>query len=135
MCIHDLTSQGIFSGDSLGFLQEGSNAIIIVSGFDLELALVSIDKLSAIKPKYIFAAHGTAIREPGEFIESVRKTTKGYGDIILEGLKTGENQEKIAERLMKYHKEHNPDDSRSTLRRFDEIIPWYVAYFKKKGLA
>lgn len=135
MSLYDSQSRELFSGDSLGFLHMGTNSVIIVAGFDLEQALASIDRLAALKPKRVHAAHGTAEREAGEFIQSVRATTKDYGDIILEAMKTGKGNEEMEQRLMQYQKEHNPGDPRTTLRRFDEIIPWYVAYFKRKGLA
>jgi len=135
ICVYDSRSQAVFSGDSLGFGMMGNNSVIIVAGFDLDLALDSIDRMQTLNPKRIYAAHGTADREPGEFIQSVRTTTKDYGDIILEAMKVGEGKEGMAQRLMKYHKERNPDDSRVTLRRFDDVITWYVAHFKKKGAA
>ena len=135
VCVYDSRSRGVFSGDSLGFLHTGNNSVIIVAGFDLDYALQSIDRLQALNPKRIYAAHGTADREPGEFIQSVRTTTKDYGDIILEAMKVGEGEAEMAQRLGKYQKEHNPDDPRTTWHRFADIIPWYVAYFKRKGLA
>ncbi len=135
MCLYDSRSRGIFSGDSLGFLATGNNSVIIVAGFDLDSALASIDKLQALNPKRIYAAHGTAEREPVEFIQSVMATTRDYGDIILKAMQAGEGQEEMTRRLMTYHKEHDPDDARDTLRRFDDIIPWYIAYFRRKGLA
>ena len=67
--VYDSRSQGIFSGDSLGFGMMGNNSVIIVAGFDLEYALDSIDRMQALNPKRIYAAHGTAEREPGEFIK------------------------------------------------------------------
>lgn len=135
LCVYDTRSQGVFSGDALGFGMLGNNSVIIVSGFDLDLALESIDKIKALNPKRVFAAHGTADREPGEFIQAVRTTTKDYGDIILEAMKASEGKEGMAQRLMKYHKEHNPDDTRTTLRRFDDVITFYTAHFKRKGAA
>ena len=135
IAIYDERSRGVFSGDSLGFLQEGNNCIIIVAGFDLELALQSIDTIKALEPRRIYAAHGTADRDAGEFIESVRTTTKDYGDIILKAMNEGKDKKEMERRLMEYHKKRSPDDSGTALRRFDEIIPWYVAYFKKKGIA
>ena len=133
ICVYDSQSQGIFSGDSLGFLHIGINSVIIVAGFDLDDALKSIDRLKALNPKRIYAAHGTAKREAGEFIQSVRTTTKDYGDIILEAMRAGQGKEEMTRRLMHYHKEHDPGDPRTTLHRFDDIIPWYIAYFKRKG--
>lgn len=133
--IYDTLSQGVFSGDSLGFLNPGNNAVIIVPGFDLDLALQSIDRLKALNPKRVYAAHGTADREAGEFIQSVRNTTKDYGDIILRAMKADESLEKMAGILLRYHQEHNPDDRSTQLSRFDEIIPPYTAFFKKKGVA
>lgn len=134
MAVYDEKTGSVFSGDSLGFLAEGHNSIIIVSGFDLELALQSIDRIRSLKPKHIYAAHGTAERNADEFIESVRRTTKDYGDVILEAIRSGKSDTEVERRLMEYHRKHSPADVRDRLRRFNEIIPWYAAYFKKKGL-
>ncbi|MBA7614517.1 Hydroxyacylglutathione hydrolase [subsurface metagenome] len=139
MCIYDTKSRGLFSGDSLGALTMGNNPIIIVAGFDLDLALESIDKLSALNPKHIYASHGTANREISEFIQSVRATTKDYGDIILEAMKAGEGKEEMARRLEAYQKERSPSKPQpihyslaaDTYRQ--GIIPSYVAHFKRKG--
>ncbi len=135
ICVYDSQSRGIFSGDALGYLRPGNNSVIIVAGFDLDSALDSIDRLQALNPKSIYAAHGTADREPGEFIQSVRNTTKDYGEIILEAMRAGEGEEEMERRLGVYQKAHSPDDPRDELCRVDEIIPWYIACFKRKGLA
>ncbi|MFC1991434.1 MBL fold metallo-hydrolase [Chloroflexota bacterium] len=133
ICVYDAQTRGLFSGDSLGFLRMGNNAIIIVAGFDLDLALESIDRISIINPERIYAAHGTASREPGEFIQSVRATTRDYGDIILGAMREGKGKEEMAKRLAAYHKDHHSDTIGSSSRRFKSIIPWYLAHFKRKG--
>jgi len=134
MCIYDAKTRGLFSGDSLGVHNMGNNPIIIVDGFNLDLTLESIDRISALNPERIYASHGTADREVDEFIQSARNTTKNYGDIVLEAMKTGVNKRETAGRLRDYHKANNPDDKRSTLRRFKGIIPFYQAHFKRKGV-
>ncbi|MDP6126808.1 MAG: MBL fold metallo-hydrolase [Dehalococcoidales bacterium] len=132
MSIYDTRSQGLFSGDSLGHLTLGSNPIVIVAGFDLGLALESIDKMSDLDPRRVYASHGSSDREAAEFIRSVRATTSDYGEIILTAMKAGEDEAQMIQRLEAYNKEHDPDDKRDTRHRFEAIIPWYVAYFKKK---
>jgi len=140
MCIYDTKSQGLFSGDALGSLSMGKHPIIIVPGFDLDLALESIDKLSTLNLKHIYSSHGTAKREIYEFIQSVRTATNDYGDIILEAMKAGEGIEEITRRIDAYQEENSAIRSRSTqssqagdiYRR--SVIPSYVAHFKKKGV-
>ena len=133
MCIFYEANQGLFSGDSLGVQMPGSNPIIIEYGFDLDATLESIDKISALKPEHIYASHGTAKREPNEFIQSVRTTTKDYGDIILQAMKNGESKEEMVRRLEAYQKEHSPPDLPPRVSRLGYIIPWYIAHFKRKG--
>ena len=133
--VYDSKSSGVFSGDSLGFHVPGNNCVITVAGFDLDFSLESIDRMRELNPKHVYAAHGTAEREPDEFIQSIRKTTKDYGEIILASMKAGEGPEQMSQKLGKYQKEHNPNDPRAGMRQFGDIIPWYVAFFKKKGLA
>jgi glyoxylase-like metal-dependent hydrolase (beta-lactamase superfamily II) len=135
MSIYDARGRGLFSGDSLGFLEFGKNPIVIVSGFDLDLALASIDRMKALNPLRVYAGHGTAERDPREFIDSARETTRDYGEIILEAMKAGAGDEDMTRRLNEYQKVYNPGDPEAGRRRFDDVISYYVAYFKRKGLA
>ncbi|MDO8687653.1 MAG: MBL fold metallo-hydrolase [Dehalococcoidales bacterium] len=134
MCIYDTKSHGIFSGDALGPPQIGGNIVKAVAGFDLDDALETIDKVSKLEPKIIFHSHGGVNREVAKLLHSVRANTQSYGDIILEAIKTGTAKEEIARRLESYHIEHTTADYQPGDRRFDDIIPWYVAHFKRKGL-
>jgi len=140
MCIYDMKSQGLFSGDALGALTMGNHPIVIVPGFDLDLALESIDKLNALNPKHIYSSHGTANREIPEFIQSVRTTTKDYGDIILESIKADEGIDETTGRIDAYQEEDNEVRSQSTQSSQaadiyrQNIIPSYIAHFRKKGV-
>ncbi len=135
MCIYETKSQGVFSGEALGTPQIGSSIVNPVAGFDLDAALETIDKLSKLNPKIVFCAHGGVSREAAKLIQSVRANTKAYGDIILEAMRAGEEKEQIAQRLEAYQKEHTPGEYQLEEDRFDNIIPWYVAHFKRKGIA
>jgi len=135
MCIYETKSQGVFSGEALGILQIGSNFVPPVAGFDLDAALETIDKVSKLEPKIIFGSHGGVSREAAKLIQSVRANTKAYGDIILEAMRVGEEKEQIVQRLETYHIEHAAGQYQLGERRFDNIIPWYVDYFKRKGVA
>jgi len=126
ICIYETKSQGVFSGDAIG--------IMPVAGFDLDATLETIDKLSQLKPKVIFESHGTVRREIDRHLQSVRAITKAYGEIILEAMSAGEDNEKIARRLAAYQREHDHNEYLPGERRFDSIITWYVAHFKRKGV-
>lgn len=126
MCIYETKSQGVFSGDAIG--------VMPVAGFDLDASLETIDKLSQLNPRLIFESHGTVRREIARHLQSVRATTKAYGDIILEAMRAGEDNEKIARRLEAYQREHAPGEYQPEEVRYNSIITWYVAHFKRKGV-
>ena len=134
MCIYETKSQGVFSGEALGNSPIGSNTVSPVAGFDLDAALESVDKISKLSPKIIFFSHGGISREAARIMQSIRANTKAYGDIILEAMNAGEGKEQIAQRLEAYEIEHISGQSQTGGRRFDNIIPWYVAHFKRKGV-
>jgi len=127
MCIYETKSQGVFSGDSIGAM--------VVAGFDLDATLETIDKLTKLNPKIIFGSHFRASREATRHLQSVRVNTKAHGDIILEAMRAGEDNEKIAQRLEVYQIDHPPSQYQPGLDRPDRIITWYVDYFKRKGFA
>lgn len=134
MCIYETKSQGVFSGDAIGSPETGS-IVMPVAGFDLDAALETIDKLSKFNPKTVFCSHGAVSREAARLLQSVRANTKAYGDIILEAMRAGEEKERITQRLEAYQREHTSGDYQPDERRFDNIITWYVAHFKRKGVA
>ncbi len=135
MCIYETKSQGIFSGEALGTPQIGNSIVMPVAGFDLDAALETIDKLSKLEPKIVFCSHGGVSREAARLIQSVRVNTKAYGDIILEAMRAGEEKEQMAQRLESYQIERAPGEYQLGEPRFDHIISWYVAHFKRKGIA
>jgi len=133
MCIYETKSQGVFSGDAIG--SPGTDSLVMpVAGFDLDAALETIDKLSKLDLNIIFCSHGSVSREPATFLQSVRANTKAYGDIILEAMRAGEEKEQIAQRLEAYQRERAPGEYQPDERRFNNIITWYVAHFKRKGV-
>ena len=135
MCIYETKSQGIFSGEALGTPEIGSSSVSTVAGFDLDAALETIDKLGKLNPKIIFCSHGGVSREADRLIQSVRANTKAYGDIILEAMRAGDENEQLVQKLEAYHIEHTPGEHQPEKPRFDSIINWYVAHFKRKDAA
>jgi hypothetical protein len=65
----------------------------------------------------------------------VKANTKAYGDIILEAMRKGERIEQMAQKLDEYQQERVPGGYHPGERPWNNIIPWYVAHFKKKGMA
>ena len=131
---YETKSQGIFCGDALGSKRTEGSSVRTVAGFDLDAALETIDKVSQYQPKLIFHSHGGVNLEVDRLLQSVRANTKAYGDIILEAMRAGEENEQIAQKLQAYYVEHAPSDHQVEEHRLDDIIPWYVAHFKRKGI-
>ncbi len=131
LCVYDTNSQALFSGDSLGLIRTGADPIFTLvrdSAFDLDLAIYSIDEISALNPKYIYASHGSGEPEIPEFIQLVRTMTIDYGNIILKAMKSGEDKETIERHLETYQAIHNMEGPLAN------IVRCYAAYFTRKGI-
>lgn len=130
--IFDLKTGGLFSGEALGVPLPGTSFSIPYAsppGFDLELYLQTIDKLKALSPKLIFYSHNGIGKTPQALINSVIENTKKFGEIILEGLKVGEDARQIEQRLKAFFLKDIP-----AYVFLDITISGYIFYFKKKGL-
>jgi glyoxylase-like metal-dependent hydrolase (beta-lactamase superfamily II) len=135
LCIYDAKTKGVFSGEALGTPDIANAMVLPVFGFDLDASMETIDMLSKLDLEMIYCSHGGVSHEPVKLIESVRANTKAYGDIILESMKKGEGMEQMAKKLDAYQQERAPGGYQKGDRPWHNLIPWYVAHFKKKGMA
>ncbi len=135
ICIYDVRTKGIFSGEALGAPEIETAMVLTVAGFNLDAALETIDKLSKLDLKSVYCSNVGVCQEPSKLIESVRANTKSYGDIILNGLKEGEEREQIAQKLEEYQIARAPRTYQPGNQEWNGIIFWYSTHFRKKGLA
>lgn len=129
--IFDHKSKGLFCGEALGVPLPGTLFAIPYAappGFDLEVYLQTIEKLKALSPQLLFYSHNGVGKMPQILINSVIENTKKFGDIILEGLKGGEDAQQIEKRLKALTKEI------PVYAFLDITVSGYIFYFKKRGL-
>ena len=134
ICIHDPKTKGVFSGEALGSPETETAIVLTVFGFDLEASLRTIDKMSKLDLTYIYCSNGGVCYEPAKLLESVKKNTKSYGEIILRGIKMGYEKGKIVKKLEKYQNERAPGKDPQDVQNWGEIFDRYSAYFKKKTM-
>ncbi|MDP2729802.1 MAG: MBL fold metallo-hydrolase [Dehalococcoidales bacterium] len=132
MCIYDESkSQGLFSGDSLS--HSLSSITTPTNGFDLDTTLESLDRLSQLEAKIIFAPRGAVNCDVTGLVRSIQDNLKAYNEIILEAVRAGETKEEIGKKLEAYQMEHAPEQYRPGEHNFNNVISRYLAYFRKRG--
>ncbi len=136
MAIFDSKTEGLFAGEALGSYEPGDEIALPAHppGFELEPALETITKLKSLNPRVIFYSHRGVGQEVGKLIDSVKRSTRSFGDIILQGLRAGETVEQIGERLRSYLADTFPGRDRPRELGSAGIIMGYASYFGRKGM-
>lgn len=136
-CIFDTKTVGLFSGGTTGshetgtsFVQPGHPPV-----FDLDQCLKSLGKLRRLnpQPQIMFYTHQGYSRDVARLMALNEELTKGYGDIILAGLKAGEDPEEIAQKVARYQEAKSGGQYHLDPAHLPRI-DGYVDYFKRKGL-
>lgn len=134
LSIFDKKNMGLFSGEALGFPHPGNDSFILPAAappsFDMELYLETMDKLKQLDPLLLFYSHAGAGKNPAELISRAAENTRVFGDIILNNLRRGETDERIATKIRDHVSGHlGPGveviDDEMTVRG-------YIDYFKRK---
>jgi glyoxylase-like metal-dependent hydrolase (beta-lactamase superfamily II) len=139
LCFLDTTSRGMFSGDALGAYFSEMEVFFTcpVPGSDPFLFLQSIEKLKNLKPELVFFSHGSAIRDADKIIQSALDGARQCHDTALEALRSGEDQNEIARRLIEIMAGGSAQ-ARSNLSDWPYFIPiaveGYRQYFKKNNM-
>lgn len=134
--IFDSKTGGLVAGEALGLIYgEGYPPLPAVAppSFDLELYLGDMQRLKALKPKFIFYSHGGVGNEPEMLISTVIENTKLVGDFILRHLRMGEGEEVV----IRYVGEYLREKFAVSLDKYEleSNVKGYIHYFRKKGLA
>jgi glyoxylase-like metal-dependent hydrolase (beta-lactamase superfamily II) len=101
----DSLTEGLFCGDALGFLAEGTSDVpfpIGLSPFDPRASLETIDKLAALHPKVLFYAHHGPRTEVDQLIGKVKEICLAFDDIIHKGIEAGEDDQQISHHILDY---------------------------------
>ncbi len=132
--ILDSLTHGLFCGEALGFIVDSAPDIALPAGFppfDPELYLESIEKLEKLSPKLLFYSHCGVRSNADTLITQVKENSIAFGEIIQRGVETGEDNQKMLERLSQYVKRYSPEAE--LLSTFQLNISGYVDYFRNKS--
>jgi glyoxylase-like metal-dependent hydrolase (beta-lactamase superfamily II) len=101
----DSLTEGLFCGDALGFLAEGTSDVpfpIGLSPFDPRASLETIDKLAALHPKVLFYAHHGPRTEVDQLFAKFKEVCVAFDDIIRKGIEADEDDQQISQRILDY---------------------------------
>jgi glyoxylase-like metal-dependent hydrolase (beta-lactamase superfamily II) len=105
IALFDSLTKGLFCGDALGFLAESMSDVpfpVGLSPFDPRAYVQTIDKLAALHPEIIYYAHHGPRTEVDQLIGKVKEICLAFDDIIYKGIKAGEDDQQISQRILNY---------------------------------
>lgn len=135
IAILDRKTGGLFCGEALGVpMPEEDSALPSVSipELDVEAYLATIDKLRRLEPRMLFYSHEADVRAPEPIISRLAENTALLGDLVLEGLKNGDDLEKIRRRARRALGERLSAGTR--VGGLEGMVEGYANYFRKQGL-
>jgi glyoxylase-like metal-dependent hydrolase (beta-lactamase superfamily II) len=103
LSFYEYQNEGVFPGDSAGaYLSEFDTVFPTTPPpFRPDIALVSLDKLISLNPKFLYYSHFGKASDAVKRLRSYQVQIKLWLNIVEEGLKHGENAEDIRERILK----------------------------------
>lgn len=131
---HDSKSGGLFCGDALGIPLPEFDFVVPATPlpFDLDSSLETVDKLRELNPTVLFYPHSVISRDIDKSTQLAKESLKTYANIILEGLRAGENLDQMVERWKAYMLSH-------LFSKFEVVYRGFAAgcvdYFKRKNIA
>lgn len=133
LCLHDDRSGGLFCGDAVGMYYPEADGVVIIcpEGFDLDLALETIDRLRRRAPRLLYYAHEGIGTKPDTLMTRAAQQLKDCGNIVLDALHAGLAPEGIEESLKAYFKSHVSDTLRYDRMYLDLTVAGYRRYFQK----
>ena len=138
LCIYDTGSEGLFCGEAIGcYVPKDDRLFPAVAPpiFELSLAMDTIQRLKQLNPRMLFFSQWGVSNEALRLIEQYEVLIKACADIILAGMRAGEKEETILQKIKPYVEESGYVMSESIRRSFDTFwVSPFAAYFKKEGL-
>jgi len=97
---YEKNSNGVFPGDAAGIYLNKFDVVIVNTPppFHLEMALSSLQRLVQMKPKWLYYSHfgrADAVKK----LKNYAARLKLWGEIILQGMRSGESFDVISERI------------------------------------
>jgi len=131
IAIHDSLTDGLFCGDALGYISDEIPGLPVPVGtppFDLEAYVQTIDRLAALEPSVVFYGHHGARTDAGVLMKQVRDIVIAFGDMIQESLAAGDDDERIAERVLEYLRQYHHEARLPLI--VQASIPGYVGFYR-----
>jgi glyoxylase-like metal-dependent hydrolase (beta-lactamase superfamily II) len=102
LSFYEYLNEGVFTGDSAGaYLAEFDSVFPTTPPpFRPDLALISLDKLINLNPKFLYYSHFGKAADAVERLRSYQVQIRRWLNIVEEGLKHDENAEDIRERIL-----------------------------------
>ena len=89
-----------------------------------------MEQLRALKPRFLFYSHGPVGKDPENLISTAVDNTRIIGDVILDALKTQENEEAIIRNVGDYI--WNRFGVRLDEWELVSNVKGYIHYFRKQ---
>jgi glyoxylase-like metal-dependent hydrolase (beta-lactamase superfamily II) len=111
LSFYETDSRGIFLGDAAGIYLKSIDVVIPTTPppFNLEMALASLARLIQLAPKRLFYTHFGVRADAVKRLEAYVARLKLWAKVILEGMESGEDLEKIYGRIL----ERDPSTGRA----------------------
>ncbi|MDY6881518.1 MAG: MBL fold metallo-hydrolase [Thermodesulfobacteriota bacterium] len=135
--LYDTLSRGLFCGEALGVWLAGSDVVLpgaAPPGFDLELALETIDRLRALDAEVLFFAHYGVGRDVAKLMGLAKKNLQEYARFILASLASGEDKGRISNQIEERIAEEVPPGLDWEHSFSPSAVEAYTLYFKKIGM-
>ncbi len=136
IAILDRKTGTLFCGEALGVPVPGAGDAVLPSvsipELDVTAYLATIDKLRRLEPRLLCYSHDAGARQPQGMIERLAESAALLGDLVLEGLKQGDDLKMIQQRAGDALGERLGSRARSF--GLSGIVLGYATYFRKQGL-
>ena len=101
LSFYEKNSNGVFPGDAAGIYLNKVDVVIINTPppFHLEMALSSLQRLIQMKPRWLYYSHFGPADDAVKRLKNYAARLKLWGEIILEGMRSGESLDVISERI------------------------------------
>lgn len=135
IAILDRKTGGLFCGEALGIpLDEADSALPSVSipELDADQYLATIDKLRRLKPRLLFYSHAAGARAPEPIISRLAENVALLRDLVLGGLKNGDDLKTIERRAR--HSLSERLGTGAPVSDMGAMVLGYATYFRKQGL-
>jgi glyoxylase-like metal-dependent hydrolase (beta-lactamase superfamily II) len=99
---YEALSEGVFPGDAAGIYLKQFDVTVPTtpSPFRLDIALASLEKLIALRPKTLYYSHFGKAGNAGERLQAYAQQLRLWAKVAKQGVENGEGLEEIGKRII-----------------------------------